>query len=56
MRLDENAHVHTSTHPQPHTTQFAVFDGMKAISAAWVVFYHVLLWQIYFVQNPEVRM
>jgi hypothetical protein len=35
--------------------EFAVFDGMKAISAAWVVCYHVLLWQIYFVQNPEVR-
>jgi len=33
--------------------EFAVFDGMKAISACWVVFYHVLLWQIYFVQNPE---
>lgn len=33
--------------------EFAIFDGMKAISAAWVVFYHVLLWQIYLVQNPE---
>jgi len=33
--------------------EFAVFDGMKAISACWVVFYHALLWQIYFVQNPE---
>jgi hypothetical protein len=28
---------------------------MRALSAAWVVFYHVILWQAYFINNPEVR-
>lgn len=35
--------------------EFACFDSLKAISAAWVVFYHVILWQIWFINNPEVR-
>lgn len=35
--------------------EFACFDSLKAISAAWVVFCHVILWQIWFINNPEVR-
>lgn len=36
------------------TTARLPLSPLQAISAAWVVFYHVILWQSWFISNPEV--
>jgi peptidoglycan/LPS O-acetylase OafA/YrhL len=34
--------------------EFACFDALRVLSATWVIFYHVLLWQLWNVQNMAI--